>query len=155
MGTGLKLSTKGVRFISQWEGFRPRLYEDSEGHCTIGYGHLVHLGRCNGSEPARFKAGLTQAQALELLKDDAHAAAQAVGSDVKVGLEQHQFDALVSFSFNVGAGAFGDSTLLRLLNKGKYEAVPSELMRWTDGGVKGLIRRRRSEGALFTRGKYA
>jgi lysozyme len=154
MGAKLKLSAKGVKFVSQWEGFRPNLYNDPKGHCTIGFGHLVHLGHCNGSEPARFKSGLTEEQALDLLRHDAHSAAEAVAADVKVRLNQHQFDALVSFGFNVGNGAFGESTLLRRLNKGEYDAVPSELARWTDGGLGGLVRRRRAEGVLFSSGKY-
>ena len=68
-----------------------------------------------------------------------------------------QFDALVSFVFNVGAGAFGGSTLLRRLNQGEYKAVPAELMRWVNSGgrpLPGLVRRRQAEGVLFSRGAY-
>ena len=124
------LSAAGVRFIAGFEGFSPRLYNDPCGHCTIGYGHLVHLGRCNGNEPADFKREITRDQGFDLLRQDTKAAERAVNQRVQVVLTQYQFDALVGFVFNVGAGAFGGSTLLRRLNQGDYKAVPAELMRW-------------------------
>ena len=76
---------------------------------------------------------------------------------MRVPLAQHQFDALVSFVFNVGGGAFRESTLLRELNAGDYDAVPRELNRWVKAGgrtLPGLVRRRGAEGVLFSRGKY-
>jgi lysozyme len=151
------LSPAGVQFIAGFEGFSPRLYNDPGGHCTIGYGHLVHLGRCNGNEPADFKQGISREQGLELLGRDADAAERAVNQKVQVALTQYQFDALVSFVFNVGAGAFGGSTMLRRLNQGEYKAVPAELMRWVNSGGKplpGLVRRRKAEGLLFSEGSY-
>lgn len=151
----MRLSAKGVRFIAQWEGFEPRLYNDPLGHCTIGYGHLVHRGRCNGSEPPNFKDGITRAEALELLHEDAARFVRCVNKGVRVRLNQHQFDALVSFSYNVGCAAFTGSTLLRKLNQGRYDDVPAELMRWTNGGLPGLVRRRRAEGRLFRYGDYS
>jgi lysozyme len=151
------ISAAGLRFIGRWEGFRGRLYNDPGGHCTIGYGHLVHHGRCNGSEPARFKQGISQAEGLALLRDDAAGAARTVGSAVRVALNQHQFDALASFTFNVGSGAFQGSTLLALLNRGDYQSVPAQMRRWVNSGgqpVPGLVARRRSEGELFSHGRY-
>jgi lysozyme len=151
------LSEEGVRFIAGFEGFSPRLYNDPGGHCTIGYGHLVHHGRCNGNEPADFKREITHEQGLELLRRDTNVAERAVNQQVQVVLSQHQFDAVVSFVFNVGAGAFGGSTLLRRLNQGEYKAVPAELMRWVNSGgrpLPGLVRRRRAEGVLFSEGAY-
>ena len=151
------LSEDGVRFIAGFEGFSPRLYNDPGGHCTIGYGHLVHHGRCNGNEPEDFKQGISQTRGLELLGRDAHVAERAVNQQVQVVLNQYQFDALVSFVFNVGAGAFGGSTLLRRLNQGEYKAVPAELMRWVNSGgspLPGLVRRRKAEGVLFSEGSY-
>jgi lysozyme len=146
------LSQAGVRFISEFEGFRSELHDDPAGHCSIGFGHLVHLGKCDGREPAEFKKGITRRRAGELMRDDAGAAEGAVNEDVEVPLSQKQFDALVSFVFNVGTGAFRESTLLRLLNKGDYEAVPKQLDRFVKGGGKtlpGLVRRRKAEGELF------
>jgi GH24 family phage-related lysozyme (muramidase) len=150
-----KLSKAGARLIAGFEGFRAELYNDAAGHCTIGYGHLVHHGRCDGSEPAEFRKGITREQALDLLLEDAAQAADAVNRNVQVALSQDQFDALVSFVFNVGAGAFGESTLLRMLNEGRYDAVPKQLDRWVkaDGRtLEGLVRRRKAEGALFREG---
>jgi len=120
-----KLSAAGVRLIAGFEGFRSDLYDDAAGHCTIGYGHLVHTGSCDGSESAEFRRGLTRERALEILGDDAASAATAVNDAVKVPLEQDQFDALTSFVFNVGSGAFRDSTLLRLLNEASTTRCPS------------------------------
>jgi GH24 family phage-related lysozyme (muramidase) len=151
------LSAAGLRFIAGFEGFSPRLYNDPGGHCTIGYGHLVHRGRCNGNEPEDFKREITREQGLDLLRRDTKVAERAVNQQVQVVLTQYQFDALVSFVFNVGAGAFGGSTLLLRLNQGEYKAVPAELMRWVNSGgrpLPGLVRRRRTEGVLFSQGAY-
>ena len=128
-----KLSKAGAHFIATFEGFRSELYDDAAGHCTIGFGHLVHHGRCDGGEPRELRRGVTRERALELLQEDAKAAADAVNRVVEVPLSQPQFDALVSFVFNVGAGAFGESTLLRMLNEGRYRDVPRQLDRWVKG----------------------
>lgn len=151
------VSERGLRLIGRFEGFVPHLYDDVAGHCTIGYGHLVHLGRCDGREPAEFRAGIDEQRALELLREDAAGAAAAVRAAVAVPLTQEQFDALVSFVFNVGAGAFARSTLLRRLGAGAYDAVPVELVRWVHAGgavSAGLAARRRAEAALFRDGRY-
>lgn len=156
-GGGRRLSKKGAAFIAHFEGFRGALYNDPAGHCTIGCGHLVHHGPINGSEPAEFKRGITRERALELLQGDASSAAHEISRSVKVELSQSQFDALISFAFNVGNGAFRDSTLLRLLNQGDYGSVPAQLDRWTKAGgrtLPGLVTRRKAEGALFRDGKY-
>jgi lysozyme len=151
------ISRAGARFIARFEGFRGELYNDAAGHCTIGYGHLVHRGPTDGSEPAEFKRGITQQRALELLQEDARAAESAVNDNVTVSLSQHQFDALVSFVFNVGSGNFCSSTLLRELNSGLYQSVPSELSKWVNAGgrrLEGLVTRRRAEGILFASGRF-
>jgi GH24 family phage-related lysozyme (muramidase) len=156
-GSGRRLSKKGAAFIAHFEGFRPKLYNDPVGHCTIGCGHLVHHGPINGSEPAEFKRGITRERALELLQDDASTAAHEIARSVKVRLSQPQLDALISFAFNVGTGAFRDSTLLKLLNQGDYASVPAQLNRWSKAGGKtlpGLVRRRDAEGRLFRDGTY-
>jgi len=148
------ISPAGVRFIGRWEGFRGNLYNDPLGHCTIGFGHLVHRGNCDGSEPARFKRGITRRRGLKLLRKDIGDYQAAVNDVVQVALNQQQFDALVSFAYNVGTGAFATSTLLRKLNREDYGSVRSELMRWTNGGLPGLVNRRRGEGELFEQGTY-
>ena len=156
-GQPTRLSRKGAAFVARFEGIVLRLYDDPAGHCTIGIGHLVHLGRCNGSEPAEFRAGITRERAFELLQDDAAAVARAIRRHVTVPLNQPQFDALCSFGFNCGRGAIATSTLTRRLNAGEYTAVPQELNRWVKAGgqtLPGLVRRRKAEGRLFARGVY-
>lgn len=152
------LSHAGAAFIAGFEGFSGKLYNDPAGHCTIGYGHLVHKGNCNGSEPAAFTKGLTKEEALTLLKTDAQTYANAVRGSVTVPLNQAQFDALVSWTYNLGAGNLKSSTMLKKLNAGDYASVPAEMARWNKAGGKvlaGLVRRRESEGRLFATGAYA
>ncbi|HSV39953.1 MAG TPA: lysozyme, partial [Nocardioidaceae bacterium] len=155
------LSGQGEEFIIEFEGFRSKLYEDQAGHCSIGVGHLVHLGSCTASDRREFRGGLTRAEGIDLMVSDARSKIDCVASNVDVALTQEQFDALVSFTFNVGEGAFEDSTLLRKLNEGDFAAVPKELARWnkvTIDGEKvvsnGLTRRRGREAKLFSTGSY-
>lgn len=151
------LSPQGAAFIGRFEGFRGRLYNDPAGHCTIGFGHLVHYGPCDGHEPPFYRQGLTRTEALVLLRNDAATRSAAVRQLVRPELNQHEHDALVAFVFNVGAGAFKGSTLLRRLNAGDRTSVPAQLMRWTRAGsqtLPGLVTRRRAEGRLFATGDY-
>jgi GH24 family phage-related lysozyme (muramidase) len=152
------LSAAGARLIAKFEGFSAQLYDDPAGHCTIGYGHLVHKGPCNGSEPSRFASGLTQSEARQLLRADARPAGNAVNALVKVPLSQPQFDALTSFVYNLGPGNLASSQLLRRLNNGEYDAVPEELAKWVNAGgrrLEGLVRRRGAEGKVFATGRYS
>jgi GH24 family phage-related lysozyme (muramidase) len=156
----LTLSRRGQDFIVEFEGFSATLYNDQAGHCTIGVGHLVHHGACRPSEGGLEK-GITRARALALMVRDASTKIDCVASNVKVDLDQAQFDALVSFTFNVGEAAFESSTLLKRLNKGDLAGVPEELKRWNKITVngrkvasKGLTRRRAREARLFTTGAY-
>ncbi len=152
-----RLSPEGARFIARFEGFRGKMYNDAAGHCTIGYGHLIHHGPIRGDEPEEFRQGITKQRALELLQQDADKAAAAVRKHVKVPLTQQQFDALVCFAFNVGNEAFRTSTLVRKLNEGDYGCVPQQLNRWCKAGgqtLQGLVTRRKCEGELFKRGVY-
>ena len=156
-GGKYSLSMKGAAFIGHFEGFRGDMYNDPVGHATIGFGHLVHHGPINGSEPAEFRRGITRERALELLQQDAGSCAGEISRSVKVKLTQSQADALISFAFNVGNGAFQESTLLKLLNQGDYDSVPAQLNRWTKASgrtLPGLVTRRKAEGALFREGKY-
>lgn len=150
----LTISQSGIDLIKRFEGFRANLYNDVAGHCTIGYGTLVHQGNCNGSESAEFRSGITETRATDLLMARINSAASTVNERVNVVLNQNQFDALVSFVYNIGVGAFGRSTLLRRLNEGSYADVPSELRRWVKvNGVttQGLVNRRNAEIEVFNR----
>lgn len=152
--TGVRISNRGVRFIASFEGFVDHPYNDPVGFCTIGYGHLLHHSSCTGADNHDW-GKISKDRGEEILRADSRAFQGAVRDQVNVALKQPQFDALVSFSFNVGAQAFADSTLLRLLNDGKYGTVPGQLNRWVHGGgqvLPGLVRRRAAEGELFARG---
>lgn len=154
----LSLSDQGVDFIKEFEGFRANLYNDPAGHCTIGYGTLVHKGNCDGTEPAEYKSGVSEARAKELLKEKTTVFETAINNLVKVALNQQQFDALTSFVYNIGEGAFTKSTLLKKLNGGDFAMVPVELKKWVKANgvtLPGLARRREAEANLFTSGSYA
>jgi len=153
------LSPAGAGFIAKFEGFRSKLYNDPSParNATIGFGHMVHAGPITGKEPQEFQRGITKARGLELLRADAGVSANAVKTAVTVPLTQPQFDALVSFTYNLGAGNLQQSTLLKKLNRGQYAAVPQELKKWVKANgatLPGLVKRRAAEGVLFSSGKY-
>lgn len=141
------ISPIALDLVKRFEGYSPTLYTCPAGKRTIGYGHVVtppHL--------PDFQKPITQERAAQILMMDMTYAQQAVERLVKVPLNENQFAALVSFVYNIGEGAFAASTLLRLLNKGRYDEAASEFNRWIHAGGKrleGLIRRRRAERGLF------
>lgn len=155
----MKTSDHGKEKITAWEGFEPRVYSDAAGKLTIGVGHLLTPSELSSGkiriagEPVRYADGLSEPQIVELLGQDLEGAEAAVNNGAQVELSQNQFDALVSFCFNVGAAAFRSSTLLKLLNRGQYDDVPAQLRRWVHCGgevVQGLVRRREHEIALWS-----
>ena len=149
-----ELSENGLQFIAQWEAFVATPYNDAANNATIGYGHLMHYGPVTEADTQQYPNGISQNQAMGLLRQDAAVAEAAVRDNVAVALNQHQFDALTSFTFNVGVGAFRNSTLLREVNAGNFDAVPGQMGRWVNAGgrrLRGLENRRAAEGALFTR----
>jgi lysozyme len=141
----MQLSSEGLELIKRFEGFRSRQYTDVAGFPTIGYGHRI-------VPPESFPGGLSEPQAANLLARDVSAAELAVGHQVKVALTQGQFDALVDFCFNLGAGRLAGSTLLRVLNVGRYGDAVEQLLRWdlAAGEVNlGLKARREAELRLW------
>ncbi len=108
----MHMSPHGRELLEEWEGVRLKAYKDSAGLLTIGVGHLLtkselSSGKINiNGESVKYVNGLTAEQADELLEQDVKPAETTVNNNVKVELNQHQFDALVSFTFNVGGGAF-------------------------------------------------
>lgn len=155
----LKASSKVKLFIKGWEDFKPNLYNDDseDRHCTIGYGHLVHLGPCNGSEPQEFKRGISKERALELFDLRIVDFEKAVQRDVTVPLYQYEFDALVSFLFNCGQNFFvlkkAPKLHKNLLNK-EYAAAAKEFLDVTSGGLGGLVKRRKAENNMFLNNIY-
>lgn len=154
----MRVGQAGKQLFKEWEGLRTHVYLDSGGEPTIGIGHLLTRDeRASGriwinGQPVRYANGLTEKQCWDLLDQDLDIAESAVNDRVIVPLTQNQFDALVSFAFNVGAEAFRKSTLVRVLNQGQYDQVPTQLRRWVrDNGsvVPGLVNRREKEVSLW------
>ena len=161
-----KISKEGVDFIKKWEKYEPVPYDDdlgnpdTIGNCTVGYGYLIHYGECDErSSEQPFINGITEEDAAELLEKTLLEYEATVSSSVSVDLTPNQYDALVSFAYNVGRDkdyGFPGSDLLIKLNSGDYESVPSEMMRWVlpEWAKEGLTRRRTEEGIIFTSGVY-
>lgn len=150
----IDVSARGLAFIGDFEGFSATLYNDPGPgkHATIGFGHKVHDGPINGSEPEEFKKGITRQRGIELLHEDAERFVKAVRRLVTVSLNQNEFDALVSFTFNLGAGVLQKSTLRKKLNAGDRAGAAKEFPRFnkSEGVVlDGLTRRRKAEAAMF------
>jgi lysozyme len=142
-----KISKTGLDLIKQFEGFSPTVYICPAGYPTVGYGHVVKL-----QEREQFSNGITRAQAEVLLRQDVQTAERAVLRLISVPLTDGQFDALVSFTFNLGAGAMQRSTLRRKVNRGDHANVPAEFRKWVWAGgrkLDGLTKRRESESMLY------
>lgn len=140
----MQTSSVGVALIERFEGLALRAYYCPAHVLTIGYGHT-------GAD-VREGQMITHERADALLQSDLRTVEQGVDKLVQKLLKQCQFDALVSFSFNVGLHALETSTLLRLLNAGKYGAASEQFGAWVKGGGKvlpGLVKRRAAEQALF------
>jgi GH24 family phage-related lysozyme (muramidase) len=142
----MKLSKNGLELIKSFEGLRLKAYKvtDSEKYFTIGYGHY-------GSD---VKEGMeiSKKKAEELFEKDVQRFVDGVNELVKVPINQNQFDALVSFAYNVGLGALKKSTLLDLLNGKEYKGASEQFERWNKSGgkvLKGLVTRREKEQKLF------
>lgn len=139
----MRISQRGLDLIKEFEGLRLSAYICPAGVPTIGYGTTagVKIGQT-----------ITKERAEEMLRADVAAFERHVLRLVKVPLTQGQFDALVAFVYNVGAGAFEKSTMLRQLNAGLYADAARQFDRWNKAGgevLAGLTRRRAAERALF------
>jgi GH24 family phage-related lysozyme (muramidase) len=139
----MEISQRGIALIKEFEGCKLEAYKCSANVTTIGYGHTgsVHMGDY-----------ITQAEADELLRADLKKFVDGVNAAVLCYITQNQFDALVSWSFNVGLGAMKSSTLLKMINAGSADAAGSQLLRWDKVNgkvVAGLTRRRLAERDLY------
>lgn len=144
----MQTSDKGIALIKEFEGCKLTAYQDSVGVWTIGYGWTQPVD----GKPIRAGMTIKQETAERLLKTGLVSYESDVSRLVKVGLTQGQFDAMVSFTYNLGARSLSTSTLLRKLNAGDYAGAADEFLRWNKAGGKvlnGLSRRREAERALF------
>jgi lysozyme len=150
----MKTSAAGVNFIKTFEGYSATPYKDSAGKPTIGYGHLIKPGEVFGA--------VSNSQATTLLATDLGFAEDAVNRLVTVTLTQPQFDACVSWVYNLGATAFGNSTLLADINQGTDNiGIYPQFLRWCNQTVNGVLEkvvglyyRRLAEATLFKTGDY-
>ena len=143
IGILMKLGEKGTEILKYFEGCKLTAYQDSVGVWTIGYGHTkgVHDGMT-----------ITQEQAEQMLLTELEEYEGYIESMVTVPLTQNQFDALVVWVYNLGPTNFKNSTLLKELNAGNYNAASTEIKRWNKAGGKvlaGLVKRREAEAQLF------
>lgn len=144
----MQTSEKGIALIKEFEGCKLTAYQDSVGVWTIGYGWTQPVD----GKPIRAGMTIKQETAERLLKTGLVSYENDVSRLVKVRLKQGQFDALVSFTYNLGARSLSTSTLLRKLNAGDCAGAADEFLRWNKAGGKvlnGLTRRREAERALF------
>jgi lysozyme len=154
----MQFSPKGLAFLAENEGEIDHVYRDAGGLKTLGIGHLLtktelSTGKiCINGLQVDYSNGITHQQSLDLLDQDVSPAETCVNHFVTTTLNQDQFDALVSFTFNCGVGAFQSSTLLKKVNASLFTDVPAQLMLWTKAGGKtcdGLITRRSNECKLW------
>ncbi|MEG2567189.1 MAG: lysozyme [Acinetobacter sp.] len=144
----MQTSDKGIALIKEFEGCKLTAYQDSVGVWTIGYGWTQPVD----GKPIRAGMTIKQETAERLLKTGLVSYESDVSRLVKVALTQGQFDALVSFTYNLGARSLSTSTLLRKLNASDYSGAADEFLRWNKAGGKvlnGLTRRREAERSLF------
>jgi len=139
----MRTSQQGLDLIKSFEGLRLSAYKCPADVWTIGYGTTA------GVKPGQV---ISKERAEELLREDVTKVEAQVLRTIKVQLKQGQFDALVSFTYNLGAGNLANSTLARLLNAGDYMGAAAQFDRWNKAGgkvMKGLVARRAAERAMF------
>ena len=144
----LNTSMEGVSLIKKFEGCELEAYQCSANVWTIGYGHTKDVEKGDT---------ITKEEAEQMLVDELHEYENYINKYVNVALSQNQFDALVSWVYNLGPANLKASTMLKVLNSGEYEDVPAQMKRWNKAGGKvleGLIRRREAEACLYQGKKW-
>ena len=139
----MNIGQRGIEIIKHFEGCELEAYKCPAGVWTIGYGHIKGVSQ---------GMSITQEQAEQMLLDELKEYENYINELVVVDLSQNQFDALVSWVYNLGPANLKSSTLLKVLNSGDYAGVPEQIERWNKAGGKvleGLIRRRLAESSLF------
>lgn len=146
----MHVSEAGLALIAEFEGFRAKAYKCPAGIWTIGFGHTSAAG----SPKVVPGMVISKAEGLTILKRDVVKFEQAVLRCIKKPMNQNEFDALVSFCYNVGEGNFSASSVCRHFNNGKKDLAAASLSLWVKGGGKvlpGLVARRKKEMALFNK----
>ena len=144
----MKISQKGIELIKSFEGIKLKSYEDSTGLPTIGIGTT----RYPNGNTVKIGDTCTLEQAETYLKKDLERFEESVNRLVGLKIHQFMYDSLVSFAYNLGAGALQSSTLLKKVNLGKFKEASEEFLKWNKSGGKellGLTRRRKREQDLF------
>ncbi len=144
----MQMTEEGLALIKEFEGFRARAYRDAVGVWTVGYGHTSMAG----APQVTPDFVVTREEGAKILAHDVELFAKGVRASVHVPLSDAQFSALVSFAYNVGVGAFRNSSVLKAVNARDFDAVPRRLNLWVKAGgrtLPGLVRRRAAEGVLF------
>lgn len=139
----MKIGEKGLDLIKHFEGLKLEAYKCPADVWTIGY------GTTKGVKPGQ---RITESKAEELLKEDLKWVEGAINKNVRVDLNQNQFDALASWVYNLGETNLRSSTMLRKLNAGNYAEVPEQMKRWNKSNgqvLSGLVRRRQAEADLW------
>ena|SRR3990167_1242566 len=163
----MKISDKGIEFLKRLEDVRSEMYLDSAGLPTIGVGHLLTRDELSSGkiffyhmneDPIKWKDGLTDQQINDLLRHDLLSPESTINNWTTRSINQHQYDALCCFVFNIGTYAFTKSTLLKKINEGLFaSAVPAQMRRWIYSRgkkSKGLVNRREKEVKLWEDGIY-
>jgi len=139
----MKISQEGIALIKKFEGCELEAYKCPAGVWTIGYGHTKDVKKGDR---------INKDEANHLLQEEMIEYEGYINDMVNVPLDQNQFDSLCSWVYNLGPNNLSESTLLRVLNDGKYDEVPAQIKRWNKAGGKvleGLMRRREAEALLF------
>ena len=144
----MDISQEGLSLIKKFEGCELEAYRCAANVLTIGYGSTKGV-----------KEGdtITQEEADNLLLHEMNEYEGYINEIVNDPLDQNQFDALCSWVFNLGPKNLSESTLLRVLNDGKYDEVPEQIVRWNKAGgqvLKGLVKRRQAEADMFEAKKW-
>lgn len=139
----------GIQLIEEFEGFKPKMYKDAVGLPTIGFGTLIDTA----DEKWLLTATITKEQAEDLLRKELVMIENKLKLMVTATINQNQYDALVSFAYNLGVYNLKTSTLLKKVNKNPADAtIRAEFNKWTHAGGKvlpGLVRRRQAEADLY------
>lgn len=150
----LRLSSQGASFVQDWEKLSLNYYDDDLGYCTVGWGHLVNGKRSCKALGISRGTTISRTQAESFFGLDAMKHEKIIRMAIRVPLYQREFDALCSLAFNVGDIARIAPGLCRKINSGAYADAAKEFLDITNGGISGLVKRRKQERDMYLSGNY-